>query len=343
MGRTRHRVQNVEAPETPGEAVVSVRGSISKDAVSGRWMFVVDLPVPGGGRRQAKRRGFATRRAAQEALDQLMAEARIGGYTAPRRLTLARFLLEEWLPAKRTTLKPTTFASYRDVIRAQVVPNLGEVRLADIDGATLNGFYGRILTEGRRDGRGGLSAKTVRNIDGVLSKAFRDAVRWGKLVRNPCDAADPPRKPTPELAVWTEAEIAAFLGVALADRLQAVWMLVATTGMRRGELCGLRWTDVDLDARRMTISQTRTLADHEQVVGEPKTAAGARTIALHPEAVAALRAWRKVQREERLLVGGGWQETGLVVTEPTGAGIHPQRLTRRFTSMVARALSVRVT
>jgi len=137
--------------------------------------------------------------------------------------------------------------------------------------------------------------------------------------------------------VWIEPELAAYLAVALEDRLQAVWMLVATTGMRRGELCGLRWTDVDLDARRMTISQTRTLADHEQVVGEPKTAAGARTIALHPEAVAALRAWRKAQREERLLIGAGWQETGLVATESTGAGVHPQRLTRPFTSMVATA------
>ena len=95
MGRTQRRRPHGEPPETPGEAVVSVRGSISKGAASGRWMFVIDLPVPGGGRRQAKRRGFPTRRAAQEALDQLMAAARIGGYTAPRRLTLARFLLEE--------------------------------------------------------------------------------------------------------------------------------------------------------------------------------------------------------------------------------------------------------
>lgn len=253
----------------------------------------------------------------------MLADVRGGGRPAPRRLTVEAFLIEAWLPAKRSTLKPTTFASYRDLVTAQVVPRIGHVRLVDIDGAELNTFYGELLAGGRRDGRGGLSAKTVRNIDGVLNKAFRDAVRWGRLVRNPCDAADPPRKPTPELAVWSEDELGAFLGAARADRLWATWMLVATTGMRRGELCGLRWADIDLDAGRLTVRQTRTLADHEQVTGSPKTAAGARTIALHPEAVAALRSWRKVQLKERLAMGAGWADTGLVVTEATGVPIHP--------------------
>ena len=90
-------------------------------------------------------------------------------------------------------------------------------------------------------------------------------------------------------------------------------------------------------SRSRMVRQTRTLADHEQVTGSPKTAAGARTIALHPEAVAALRAWRKDQLEERRVMGAGWPGTGLVVTEPTGVPIHPQRLTRRFNGLVTRS------
>ena len=160
---------------------------------------------------------------------------------SPTKQTLARFLLDEWLPAKETTLKPSTLATYRMYARAYISGSgIGSVPLARVDGPRLTAFYAELLADGRRQAEGGLSAKMVRNVHGMLHKALADAVRWGRLVRNAADAADQPRKSSPEMQVWTPEEMRRFLQHVSDDRLFAAWQLLATTGMRRGELLGLR-------------------------------------------------------------------------------------------------------
>ena len=121
------------------------------------------------------------------------------------------FLLEEWLPARAPTLRPSTAASYERMIRNYVVPSLGGARLQQVTPSMLNALYGRLLSEGRSETRRGLgpglAPKTVRNVHGVLTKAFRDGVRWGRILRNPCDAADPPQGRAPEMKVWNADQL----------------------------------------------------------------------------------------------------------------------------------------
>ena len=159
---------------------MSTQGSIRRDH-SGAWFFVIDIVAPDGGRKQLKRRGFDTKRAAQVALTELQADKQRGVFVAPMRATLGQFLLDEWLPARRVTLRPSTAASYEQLIRNYVLPTIGGVRLQSLDGSTLNRLYGELLTTGRtaarRNAGAGLSAKTVRNLHGVLTRAFRDGVR----------------------------------------------------------------------------------------------------------------------------------------------------------------------
>lgn len=318
------------------------------DSITGKrgdWSFVVDLGVDPitHKRRQARRRGFLTRKEAEDALHELVEAKRTGGLVAPQRTTLAAFLLDVWLPARRPSLRESTANSYEQLIRNYVVPTIGGVRLQSLDGPTLNLLYGDLLASGRTDIRrtgvgAGLAPKTVRNLHGVLTKAFRDAIRWGRLQRNPCDAADPPKGVSPEMKAWSTAELRAFVKSVQSHRWSPIWTLLATTGMRRGEVLGLRWSDVDLDAGSITIRATRIRYGKTVTASTPKTARGNRTIALGPATVAALRAWRKQQTADRLLMGSGWQNAGdLVVTLADGSAPDPNSFTNLFGDLVERA------
>lgn len=187
--RTRHQQRRTKDADwflgglgQQGSTILSTQGSIRKDD-SGAWFFVVDITGPDGKRKQLKRRGFETKRAAQAALTALQADKQRGVLVVPRRATLGKFLLDDWLPARRVTLRSSTAASYEQLIRNYIVPTIGGVRLQAVDGSMLNRLYGELLTSGRttvrRNAGAGLSPKTVRNLHGVLSRAFRDGVRWG--------------------------------------------------------------------------------------------------------------------------------------------------------------------
>lgn len=193
---------------------------------------------------------------------------------------------------------------------------------------------------------GGLSPRSIRYVHTILHRGLKDAVRWGRLARNPADAADPPRAsamPSPELKTWTADELRYFLEYIAEDRLHPAFMLLATTGMRRGEALGIRWADLDLEASRVSIRQTVIVINHNVRFGTPKTAKGKRTVALDTVSVAALRVHRQRQLEERMLMGAGWQDHGLVFTTPLGGPLHPERFSRDFNKRVARAGLPRIT
>jgi integrase len=147
---------------------------------------------------------------------------------------------------------------------------------------------------------------------------------------NVASAVELPKGPMPEMQVWSPEQLRCFLDHVQADRLYPAWLLIATTGMRRGELAGLRWADVDLEAGRASPRRPRVVVDNEVVVSEPKTAKGRRSLALDPVTVAALRRHRAQQAEERIAAGPLWRDSGLVFTWPDGSSIHPQRFSSWF-------------
>ena len=287
-------------------------------------------------------RGFATKKAAQAQLTKLLGEQQRGVYVAPTRSTLGQFMLDEWLPARRLSLRESTAATYEQMIRTYIAATIGAAKLQAIDGATLNAFYGRLLSEGRTEARrglgAGLSPKTVRNVHGLLSRAFRDAVRWGRLPRNPCDAADPPRGVSPEMKAWSAEQLRKFVSSVATHRWAGIWALMATTGVRRGEVLGLRWSDVDLDAGSVTIRSTRVRFGKTIATSTPKTARGNRTVALGPVVVAGLRAWRRQQAADQLLMGAGWRNgDNLVVTVADGSAPNPEAFSNLFGKLAKAA------
>jgi integrase len=315
-----------------------MRGSIRRrGSTYTYWLDIGRDPVTGR-RRQRTKGGFRTKRECQAALNEAIAALRAGTLVEPSRRTVGRFLVDEWLPAVRVAnVRDSTWASYRMNVEKHLVPGLGAVELQRLTPAQLNAFYRHLLTAGRRNGRGGLAPKTVRYVHSILHRALRDAVRWGYVVRNVADAADPPKAKTPEMRVWSPAQLRVFLDHVRNDRLYAAWLLAATTGMRRGEILGLRWGDLDVEAGRLSVRQPRIVVDYRVQVSEPKTAKGRRSLALDPVTVAALRAHRARQAEERLAVGPGYQESGLVFTRLDGSPIHPERFSSWFRQYVRAA------
>jgi integrase len=248
---------------------------------------------------------------------------------------VAEYLVDTWLPARRVNLRAATVVGYEKVIRRRILPYIGDEPLSSLDAATLEHFYARLLAEGGRNASP-LSPKTVANAAGVMSIALADAVRLKLLSHNPASDARLPRRERREMRAWSEAEAAAFLADVAGDRMYPLWRLVLTTGMRRGELCGLRWRDVDLAAGVAAVAVTRVVA-RTVVTGEPKTRAGARVVRLDRETVAAMAAWRKRQAEERLAAGPAWQDTGMVFVDQAGCPPHPETITRWWREAVARA------
>jgi len=303
------------------------------------WAVVVDVGRDETGRRRQRwHSGYGTRREAQEALTDILARIQQGAYVEPSKRTLAVFLAE-WLDSIRATVRPSTWAAYKMLTEVHIIPALGTVPLQRLTAAQLNALYADLLAGGRCDGKGGLSARTVAYVHVTIRKALAEAVRWQLLTRNVADQATPPRRqPSGELRTWSAAELRAFLGHVEGDRLYAAYVLAATTGLRRGELLGLRWRDLDLTAGRLSVTQTLISVTYAVSFSAPKTQAGRRSVALDPATVAALRAHRVAVLEERLALGlGAPAEDGLVFTTMDSAPLHPRQFSGRFDRLVKAA------
>ena len=283
-------------------------------------------------RRQEMKAGFASKREAQEALTKVMASISTGTHIEPSRMLMSEFMSREWLPAIRSTIRPNTYLSYSGHVECHIIPALGTLPLQHVSASHINAFYSRLLTGGRGQGKGGLSPATVRRVHATLHRALKDAVRWNRLIKNPVDAADPPRAPSAdaEMKVWSAKELKMFLTSQQESRLYPLWLTLATTGMRRGEILGLSWEDVDLEAGRLSIRKTRVMLGYATHISEPKTRRGRRLVALDPATVASLKAQRRRQKIERLAGGGNWKDSGYVFTREDGEPYHPERVSKLF-------------
>jgi integrase len=217
--------------------------------------------------------------------------------------------------------------NYRDYMNAYVLPVLAESRLQDLTPVRLNLLYGHLLSKGRVRGAGGLAPKTVQNVHRMMHRALSDAVRWGYLPRNPAKDAQPPRVGRSRPTIWTPPQLGVFVGQVRHDRFFALWLLVVTTGLRRGELAGLTRQDVDLVHKRVSPSVPRVVVAGRAVESETKTRAGVRSLALDPDTTAALHDYIERWSVERRLLGQGSQ---LLFVWPDGRPLHPDTITSRF-------------
>lgn len=314
-----------------------MRGSIVKRGKGYSVVVELDRDPVTGKRRQKWHSGYRTKRSAEDALAELVSGVNAGTYVVKTRQTVGEYSAE-WLAAIEPTVRPSTFDSYRRTVRLHVVPYLGAARLTAVDAGALNRLYADLLSCGRKTSVGGLSPRSVAYVHAIVHRMFRDAVKWGRLARNPADAADPPRGPRPGqgMRVWSGEDLRRFLASTTDDAHGLVFHVLATTGMRRGEALGLRWADVDLEHGRAAVRQTVVMVGHTPTLSTPKTNAGRRGVALDADTVARLREHRRGQAAQRLQLGAGWRDNDLVFTTADGSMLHPERVSEAFGRAVRR-------
>jgi integrase len=317
-----------------------MRGHIHKRQWKGRggkiqvlWYVVVDVGQGDDGRRQQKwHGGFKTRRDAERALSEVVQSLEKQTYVTPQRLSLAEFARDKWLPMMGTQVKHSTWDSYRRNLELHVFPVLGGTQLQQITAGHLNGLYRSLLGSGHQNGTSGLAPKTVRNIHIAISKLLSDAVDRGLISRNIATSAKAPKPRKTgltEICFWTPEELSAFLHSMKDDRLYALWHLAAMTGMRRGELLGVRWEDIDCAARRLSVRQAVISVAYEVSVTTPKSHT-ARVIDLDSHSVEVLRQHRAAQDAERATAGDDYGQSVRVFRKADGTAIHPDVLRTMF-------------
>lgn len=305
------------------------------------WTAHVHWTDPEGKAHQHKRGGFETKADAERYLHKYKTEIHSGKRLGTTKLRLDEYLKREWLPQREADLKRGTFNSYTRIVNTHLIPHLGRLRLEELTPRRVERFYSQLQKDGARGQRlaagSGLSAKTVSNIAGVLNRAMRDAVRWGLIATNPIADARKPIKQKNEMKAWQPDELGRFINATKSDRQSGTWHLLATTGLRRGEILGLQWEDIDFDKNTLTVRRTRVKIGATVYQETPKSIAGHRTISLDSQTINALKQQKARQAQEKLALGGGWLDSqGHVVTEPDGSLVDPHRLSQRFQAILKR-------
>jgi len=303
------------------------------------WTAYFHVIGADGDRRQISKGGFRTKTEAQHHLVDSLHAVQSDEYVEQSRLSFADYLLERWLPLVESSLRPSTLNSYKSMLKLYVLPSLGAIQLQKLRADDLDQLYARLLKDGRQDGRGGLSPKTVRSLHNMLHKALRDAERKGLVSRNVVSMADPPRRSqsgSSAMRTWTPEQLRVFLAALSGHRLEAAYLLAATTGMRRGEVLGTRWSDLDIQHRRLAVRQTVICLNYKISFGTPKTARGRRLIALDPATMTALVKHLQEQEAERTVLEGGFEDHNLCFAKIDGSPIHPDYFSQLFDRTVAR-------
>lgn len=336
------------------------------------WSFRVDVGKDRNGRRLQRRGGgFDTKREAERALRELLSKVDGSTYVEPSGRTLEDFLVREWLETQLPPkVSPNRYRNIRNAVERHLVPHLGGVPLQELTAAHLDRFYSALLrgkpppTEEERQP---LAPATVVQIHGVIRKALRDARKWGVVEQNVATLADPPSNASVEAArrraiqIWTPEQLTTFLSYAGDHWLYPMWLLVATTGMRRGELGGLVDENVDLDEGKLVVAWQ--LVPEEQVEEEGVTApvhkpvmksgAGSRPVDLDDYTLESLRRWREHRDGWRRECGRAWRGNqvhdscrrghgaighgSFLFTWPDGRHLNPDWISHEFASLCEEA------
>ena len=298
----------------------------------GKWIFGFDVGRdPTTGKRQQRWHTVkGTKKDAERELRKLLQTVETGSYIEPTKLTFRAFL-SQWLTDVKPRTAPRTYEGYEWVCRQHIIPALGSVDLTKLLPTHLQAHYARALEKGRLDGSGGLSPRSVIHQHRIIHEALQDAVKWGLLPRNVAQAVDPPKAPRHEMRTLQVDGVRTLLAALDGHWAYEPIFLAVHTGMRRSELLGLRWGDVDLAMATVSVQRAlHYLRDGSLVFTQPKSQKGVRQVALTPSAVVTLRDYRVQKEQEAVLLGTSITSERLVFCHPDGSPLLPNSLTHAY-------------
>jgi integrase len=308
-------------------------GSIYKRG-DGRWVAAVWLGYKGG---KPKRKCYygETRKQVSDELTEALRNVQQGIPVVTERQTLKEFL-DRWLSdCVKPRVRPATLASYDQQIKVHIAPALGHFQLARLAPQHIQRYLNDKLNEADAEKR--LSARTISYHRTLLRMALGQALKWGLVPRNVAGLVDAPRVERFEIQPIDQAQAQTFLDAIKGERMEALFTVALSLGLRRGEALGLRWQDVDFESRTMRICQQLHRVEKKLVFDEPKTKSSRRLLSLPNSLAAKLREHRTKQLEEKLSAGSEWKENGLVFATSLGTPIDPRNVKRRLDSILEKA------
>lgn len=252
-------------------------------------------------------------------------ELNTGTYVEPSKETLASFI-QQWLIEKKKNVRNSTYESYEILSKVHIIPKIGHYQLNKLNQVHINKFYDELSET--------LSNSTILKIHKILKMALNKAVQYGYIAKNIMGVIDAPRLNKPEMTVWNEEEVRSFLEVAKEERLYIAFLLAVTTGMRRGEILGLRWKNIDFE--NYSISVIQTLSNTGDRFQETKTSNGKRSIALPVEVIDQLRRHKLMIAKEKLKAGPVYQDNDLIVCTSIGTKMLPSNLRRTWNRLLEK-------
>ncbi len=292
---------------------------------NGTWAAAVSLP-------DGRRKFFygKTREDVRRKLTRALHAIEVGSLTDSRGVTVGEFL-DQWLTeVVQPNVRPWTYKGYEVHVRLHLKPAIGHIPLAK-----LAPLHVQQLLNAKKSA--GLSPKSIRYIRGTLRTALNQAVRWDLLSRNPASVVDGPRVGHYEIRPFTPEEARTFLAAMKGDRLEALYSVALTMGLRQGEALGLCWKEVDLEMGYLRVSKQLQRFGGETRLVEPKTTRSRRTLALPASIASSLKEHHDRQLKEREAAGNNWTETDLVFTTAAGKPIDATRISKDFHRHLDRA------
>lgn len=280
-----------------------------------------------GGRR-IKRTG-ATKTEARRRMEEAKARALSGLPIGTGNMTVSQYL-EVWLSQLKGTVAERTEESYVHAVRAYLVPRIGQHRLTKLSPSHVTRFLAQMEEQG-------YAANTRRIARSTLRRALRIAEREGLVARNVAALAPGPKLEKKQGRTLTPEDARTFLRAARQDRLEAAWVTMLACGLRRSEMLGLSWDDVDLEAGTLTVRRSLVRVNGRLVLGPTKTSGARRTLFIPLELLDVLRRHRAKQASERLAAGESWNDSGLVVTSEIGTPYDPDNFRRKLSALTIRA------
>ncbi len=300
-------------------------GSVFYWKARDRW--VAEISTEPGKR---KRFYFKTKQEAIKKRNEALRELEQGTLATGPQQKLKDYL-EDWIEnVHKDELRISAYVKYKKLIK-YIVADLGNIWLQKLSPEQVRRFY-------TKKGKDGLSSKTINSIHGVLHLALENAVRWNYVSRNVCDLVKPPRIVSREVTPLTLEQARALLSSVREHRLEELLVVAVVTGMRRGELLALRWSNIDFERRTLLVLHTVDyIPKYGYVETEPKTKAGKRLISLPHFLVDMLKQHRLQQLEQRLKQGDAWENRDLVFPDLRGGYFNPNYLLRVFKKLLNEA------
>lgn len=290
------------------------------------WSFTVDIGKDArtGKRKQKTQSGFKTKKEAQAALAELVSNVDKGSYIEPTKRKFQDFAMEYLEKTYKNKVKASTYDRTYSIIFNQIIPWFGNIELKNMDQFIIHDFYDSKLKEG-------FSSSYIQRMHEMIRMLMKVAYKWKLIHEDVISLVEPPRLVKKEMKVWTIQQVNEFLKHTKHSRYHPIFFLAAYTGMRKGEILGLSWDDINFDEMKLKINKTLYKIKGEYLLQEPKTTHSVRTIYLDDDVIRVLKKQKVKQNLERMKYGPVYKKHNMVFAQETGEYVYPSAVNMLFT------------